>query len=247
MGTIENCKYRNLPAGVSCTCPYVIFYDNCCKRECIKEHMDLDAVAFSCYGSQVYGTMTDKSDEDRVVVVPDKYSDYLDKHTNGIFEYRDPDYPVSDRQYMSESTFIKRIKDYDIMSIECLFCEHSYGMEKFSKYFIKNNWKIRESFCNVASNSWVKAHKKMTVEKDLDVYKGQKSLFHCLRILMFGAQLCKYGKIVDFSQANDFWNDIYYNMKDASWEEYKAKYKPIYNKLHSELVKLAPKPFLFEE
>ena len=58
---------------------------------------------------------------------------------------------------------------------------------------------------------------------------------------MFATQLCQSGRVTDYGCANNIWYDII-NEHDQSWENYKEKYKPIYNKVHSELVKVAPKP-----
>lgn len=209
--------------------------------------------------SFVYGTANDTSDKDIVFVVPDSFSEFLDNYPNSIYEYNSPTSPQTeeiyskyqiarpDFQFLTESTYINLIRKFDIMAMESLFIPSDFvyygSSDNYIQYFNKDDkWGIRQSISATASNSWAKAHKKMTVEKDLDIYKGQKSLFHSLRILMFGNQLCEFGKIKDYSCANDFWNDIYYKMKDASWEDYKAKYKPVYNSLRSKLAELAPKP-----
>jgi hypothetical protein len=92
--------------------------------------------------------------------------------------------------------------------------------------------KIREEFSRIASNSWVKCKKKLIIEKDYNPYIAKKSLFHSLRILMFGIQIMKLGKIVDFSEANIYYKDIMDSPND--WEYLKEKYQPIYNKLKSE-------------
>lgn len=196
-------------------------------------------------GSIVYGTVTPKSDRDIVAVVPDTYSEFLSQYENGIYEYTDED-SGDDTQFVAESTWLKMIDDHNIMAIEALFCplhvmtNKNGAFEKYRDRFHLDKWIIRQVFSGTASNSWAKAHKKMTVEKDLDVYRGQKSLFHSLRILMFANQLCEHGKIVDYHEGNDIWKEIY--AKELSWDEYKAKYKPLYNELRSKLAKLAPKP-----
>jgi hypothetical protein len=57
-----------------------------------------------------------------------------------------------------------------------------------------------------AGNSFAKAGKKLDVEKEH--YKGKKSLFHSLRILMFGIQIAKAGRITNYGEANDLWKEI---------------------------------------
>lgn len=203
------------------------------------------------HGSIVYGTISNVSDVDVIIVVPDKYKEVLSNYENSIYEdnstYDDLYGKWRDEQYICESDFIQRIKNYDVMALECIFTPQEHilrikdsALSKYQNFFIFDRWGIRQSFSGTASNSWAKAHKKMTVEKDLDIYRGQKSLFHSLRILMMANQLCEFGYIKDFKEANDYWWDIYAN--ELSWDEYKAKYKPIYNELRSKLAILAPKP-----
>lgn len=250
---IENCKYSRTLGNYPCTCPYVL-YGNMCKEDCARVHMTNDFIALFEHGSYVYGTNNPMSDKDFICIVDDKYSDFLDKFENSIYEYnseRDQtvihniNIPEVDFQYMTKSKFIEMVKENNIMALESIFLPQrnivAGNVEQFAEYFDCNKWKIRQSISSTASNSWAKAHKKMTVEKDFDMYRGQKSLFHSLRILMFGNQLCEYGKIIHFDCANDYWNDIYYKMKDATWEDYKSKYKPVYNELRSKLAELAPK------
>lgn len=201
-------------------------------------------------GSVVYGTVNAHSDIDVLVIVPDKYKDFLSEYEKGIFEYHTthPDSSVEvDEQYICQSDFQKLLDDYDVMAIEtvCTSTEHTihFNGEKckitYNRPFDK--WKIRQSFSATASNSWAKAHKKMTVEKDLDMYRGMKSLFHSLRILMFANQICESGDIYDFKEATPLWWEIYMH-DNWGWNDFKTKYKPLYNKLRSKLAILAPKP-----
>ena len=85
----------------------------------------------------------------------------------------------------------------------------------------------------------MKAKKKLIVEKDYDPYIGKKSLFHSLRIILFGIQIAQYGKIINYEEAN-----IYYDIVKSEiieWEYFKKKYQPIYNNLKTEFRKLAEK------
>lgn len=246
MITIENCNYRT---NIS-SCPYPI-YEGDCREECIRTHMTQEPLLMFEHGSTVYGTNNEKSDVDIVIVVPDKYSDFLDKFPKGIYQYSPKNlnselYVTPDFEYITKSNYIKLIKEFDIMAIESIFLKPQKIIQglpsEYAVYFNKNDkWGIRQSFTSVASNSLVKAHKKMTVEKDLDIYCGQKSLFHSLRILDFACQLCEYGEIKNYSSCNKYWFEIK-DVENPTWEYYKEKYKPIYNSLRSKLVLLAPKP-----
>lgn len=236
MEFVENCKYRWKDA----TCPI----NGVCSEECVRTHMMYDYLTGFEHGSTVYGTNTEKSDLDMVFVVPDKYEVFLNKYENSMFQYNGD--TGLDFQYITESKYFELIKNFDVMAIESLFLPEDKIVQKNNKNYLDyfdetNKWKIRQSFSGTASNSWAKAHKKMTVEKDFDMYCGQKSLFHSLRILDFANQLCEYGKIIDYGSANKYFKEIM-EMNGADWEEYKAKFKPIYNNLRSKLAELAPKP-----
>lgn len=201
-------------------------------------------------GSVVYGCTSSMSDRDILAIVPDRYEEFLSQHENGILRQNDLDTKFlskdEDWEYISESNFHKQVEECTVLGMEtiCTPSKHViYYNSTIHDHNIKlplDKWKIRQRFSATASNSWAKAHKKMTVEKDLDIYRGQKSLFHSLRILMFANQLCEYGWIVNFEEANDYWWKIY--SKRLTWDEYKAEYKPIYNELRSKLARLAPKP-----
>ena len=202
-------------------------------------------------GSIVYGTMTPLSDHDILTVVPDKYKDFLSQYEKGIFEFKFIDREnkqVVDEQFICQSDFQKLVDNYDVMAIEtvCTDTKHTLYFNgdkcKIDSRKPYDKWKIRQSFSATASNSWAKAHKKMTVEKDLDMYRGVKSLFHSLRILMFANQICETGDIYDFKEATHLWPEMYDHINDWSWEDYKEAYKPIYNQLRSKLAILAPKP-----
>lgn len=198
------------------------------------------------YGSSVYGTMTNKSDEDIVAIVDDAVD--LSDATNGTWEYHDDTdlgKPIKDYQFMTESSLIQRIKDHNILALEMLFLPEDKvligSIDKYRSYFHLDKWKLRQSFSAVSSNAYAKAHKKMTVEKDYDLYRGQKSLFHSIRVLIFGIQIAKECRITDYSAANSYWKMIY-EMKNSPWELYKQTFKPIINSIRSEFVALCPKP-----
>lgn len=192
------------------------------------------------YGSSVYGTLTDKSDTDIVAIVDDEID--LSEFTNGIWEYH---LDNIDYQFINESTFIEMVKNHHIVALEMFWLPQDKiikgDVKKYEQYFKLDKWKLRQVISGIASNAFAKAHKKMTVEKDYDLYRGQKSLFHSIRIMLFGIQIAKYGKIEDYQEANKYWKMIY-TMQDSPWQIYKETFKPIINTIRSELVVLCPKP-----
>lgn len=199
----------------------------------IKHLLDNSIVLYH-YGSFVYGTFTQgKSDYDFIVVVPDCM---IDDNELQLTE--------NEKQYTfyRETYFKERINKHEIDALECIFLPENFikGNNIYLNYFSYNEQKLRESISRVCSNSYVKAKKKLIVEKDYDFYKSMKSLFHSIRIYEFGRQIAVYGRIVDYTACNDIWKEI---SKETSqdWEYYHKKYKPIYNQYHSNFVKIASK------
>lgn len=192
------------------------------------------------YGSKVYGTMTDKSDVDIVAIVDDEID--LSGYVNGIAEFKKDN---NDYQFINESTFINMVMEHHIVALEMFWLPPDLiikgDVKRYEPYFKLDKWKLRQVVSSIASNAFAKAHKKMTVDKDYDLYRGQKSLFHSIRVMVFGIQIAKFGKIVDYQAANQYWTMIY-AMKDSPWEVYKQTFKPIINQIRSELVVLCPKP-----
>ena len=202
------------------------------------------------YGSVVYGTLTEFSDHDVVAIVDDEID--LSEYTNGIFEYHWDEHPLcpdslknQDWQFINERRWIEMIKAHHIVWLECYSLPKEHILkgnpDDYMKYFTLDKWTLRQVISQIASNAWAKAGKKMTVEKDFDLYRGQKSLFHSLRIMMFGIQIARDGRITDYKEANYLWDEIY-KMGNCGWPVYAEKYKALSNKLHSDFVALCPKP-----
>lgn len=237
----------------------------------IYEKMLTDYYVGYCRGSIVYGTFNPGvSDEDYLYVVPDAYHEFLSQFPRGIGQYTkikdnlyysykdlDGDWRIGgqmpdiecDFEFVSETTFLNMIDNNDIVALEAIFLSDGhgywYGLDcKHNEYrdrFVLDKWKLRTSISSICSNSWVKCKKKLTVEKDYNLRIAQKSLWHSLRLYMFGIQIATDGKITDWGCANHLWNEIE-NAEDKTWDYYKAKYQPLFNSLRSEMVKLCDRP-----
>lgn len=194
---------------------------------------EIEILSIFPYGSINYGTHTEKSDLDFIYVVPDESPILYD------FQYHDTK-TNADYTIYKETSFISHLKEHKVDALECIFGTNMLPVRDYKRFFELDLTKLRESISSVCSNSWVKAKKKFLIEKDYDVYKGKKSLFHSIRIYDFGCQIAEYGKIVDFESCKDLWFEIY-NDTSEDYEHYKEKYKPLYNSYHSKFVKLAPK------
>lgn len=117
------------------------------------------------------------------------------------------------------------------------FCECAFLPEELTAIrLVPAGWrpdaeKVRRQFSRTASNSWVKAKKKLIVADSWNPLVAKKSLWHSLRILMFGIQILEHGSIVDFHAGNDlFWEIL--SMPD-DWGMLDERFRPIRNELRS--------------
>ena len=190
-------------------------------------------------GSVVYGTYEPGvSDVDMLVVVDNTCHSIVDEYPRHICEAKIEN--GGDYQFICDDDFAKLVENNSIEALECIF----YTIDPDDKYlnmFKLDKWKLRESVSAICSNSWVKAKKKLTVEKDYNLRIAQKSLWHSMRLYMFGIQIAKTGEIYDFQEANPLWEEIK-NVENPTWDYYKEKYQPLFNSLRSEMVKLCDKP-----
>lgn len=188
------------------------------------------------HGSRVYGTATQESDYDYIVVVDPAFwviprcgIELASALPNNYKE----DQPA-DVQIYNKEDWDKMAQENNCDFLECICQPDSLKLkETYVPDFILSKEKIRCNFSAKASNSWVKCKKKLTVEKDYSPYIGKKSLWHSLRLVRFGIQLLKHGKIVDYSELNPMYKEIVFN-ESNDWEYYKAKYQPIYNSYKTE-------------
>lgn len=184
------------------------------------------------YGSFVYGTHNpEKSDYDYIVIVPDEQTE-LDKQQ---MEYNNNQY-----SFYTKNTWQQKLDNNDVDAIETYFLPQKFIIKETEHFVTRiQTQKIRENFSKVASNSFVKCKKKLTVEKDYNPRVAKKSLWHSIRILKFGIQILKGGCIYDYTEANHLYNKIVENEND-DWGYYKENYQKIYN-AHKSLFRIAEK------
>lgn len=182
------------------------------------------------YGSRVYGTHNLASDHD-YLMVSDIEEPYIQFKTGGDFNVT----------AFSFKEWAYRLERHEISVLECLYLpEHMIILNAREWPVEINQQTLRRAVSAKSSNSFVKAKKKFTVEEDRDIYVGKKSLFHALRIPIFGKQLAEFGRIVDYSAANRFWPKIR-DCTREDWQYYQREYKKIHNSLMSDFRKVAPK------
>jgi hypothetical protein len=153
------------------------------------------------YGSRVYGTFDSRSDWDFIAIVKQKDRDQFSDNLINV-------------NFFTVEQFQRKLNDHEIDAMECYFLPKKFILKNTTPLsFTLNKSKLRNSLSEKSSHSWVKAKKKLTVEKDFDLRIGQKSLFHSFRILEFGTQLATIGRIFDYGSCNDVWKKNMYSEK----------------------------------
>lgn len=182
------------------------------------------------YGSQVYGTANEQSDNDYIVVV---------EGNEGFYDQiivEDGDCTVYD-----EKAFQEKIDMQELSVLECLSLPKDKVIKEDRQFdLIINIPQLRKAVSAKCSNSFAKARKKLQVEKDYNPLVAKKSLFHVMRMQMFGIQLATQGRITNFSEANYLFHEIM-NIDSNDWQVFKDKYQPIANHFATEFRKVAPK------
>ena len=177
------------------------------------------------YGSRIYGTNSQESDFDYIYVVDDKSVEELDDQYVFHSDY-DPvnyvfhsDYDPVNKVYVDyfheinisiygKTKFQQMCDDHHISALECIFLPDNMIKNQITDHKFKfelNLQQLRKSISEKASHSWVKAKKKFEVESDRNIYIGKKSLFHSIRIIDFGIQIARYGKIEYYNSGVDLW------------------------------------------
>lgn len=178
------------------------------------------------YGSRVYETATDTSDWDFIMIVAQKTQD----------QYSDDCVHV---QFFTSGEFQEQVIKHEISALECLYLPTHHSWKQTHLFSVELNLvTLRHSLSAKSSNSWVKCKKKLTVEKDYDLQTGRKSMFHAFRIILFGIQLCEFGRITNYAVANNIYAEI---MQMAEWENLFQTFKPRYNRMLSAFRLMAPK------
>ena len=182
-------------------------------------------------GSHVYGTNNENSDEDFIVVA----KEYFDSQNINIHVYTLEQYKLA-------------LANHDIQALECHFLPYKHVLKikgDLGINFTLDKSKLRVSISTIASNSFVKGKKKLTVSGDYDVNLAIKSVFHSLRILDFGIQIASEGIISNYSSMNWLLDDLRklseQYQRDELWNAIETKYKKLFNNKSSQFKALAPK------
>ena len=193
------------------------------------------------FGSRVYGTHSDNSDWDIIIVA---------NNSVDSIEIKSELYNI---HIYTPKKFQEDLDWHMPKNIECYFSPNWAKLQEKIKFdFNLDIKKLRHATSHVSSNSWVKCKKKL---EQNDYYIGIKSLFHSLRIPIFSTQLVKTGEI-DFSSANFIWDKLmgfdedwcYYSdlpsvssYKNFTFEELDLEFRELRNNILTEFRKVTEK------
>lgn len=178
------------------------------------------------FGSRVYGTHADSSDWDIVIVGNNSVDSIEIKHE--LFNIH----------VYTPKKFQEDLDWHMPKNLECFMApEWAKIKQDIDFRFDIDLAKLRHAVSHVSSNSWVKAKKKLTVAGEYQI--GVKSLFHAIRIPMFGARIAASGSIGDFGCANYIWERI--RQREWDWESLDTEFRTDHNRALTEFRKLASK------
>ena len=178
------------------------------------------------FGSRVYGTHTDNSDWDIIIVA---------KNSVESIEIKSDLYNI---HIYTPDKFKQDLDWHMPKNLECLFAPDWAKLKEDLKFDFKLNIpKIRHATSHVSSNSWVKCKKKLQIANEYNI--GVKSLFHAIRIPMFSTQIVNFGEIRDFQCANWIWNKI--KEKEWNWEDLDKEFREVHNSTLTDFRKVTTK------
>lgn len=161
------------------------------------------------YGSQMYGTQDFNSDFDFLVV----FEKDITKE-----QYLSDDLDIT---YKNKKDMIEHLKNGSINFIENIqgLIESDFDLE----VDVKLNRRFLLSSINQAEKSLIKGLRYIESEDKAKAYRGKKSLFHSLRILLNAKNLLK-NEEIDFHDINELYERCKnYSVKDYKNEFYRRK------------------------
>lgn len=181
------------------------------------------------YGSYIYNTRIDNSDIDILCVVRNDIEEYIvEANTNNKISVH----------FISVNEFFNKLVLFnDMVILESYLSPIVLKETVFTHDYKLTNSSLRKLISSTASNSFVKAKKKILQG---DYHLGIKSLFHSIRILNFGIQLAKDKEINSWGCSNEVFFNLLQHEKTDLINLIDKEYKPLYNKLKSEFKLVCP-------
>jgi predicted nucleotidyltransferase len=180
------------------------------------------------YGSRIYGTHREESDYDVILIGAAliEHNEISAKIDNAILNIH----------IITPDKFKRDLESHNIMNLECYFSpEWARIQEKESLKFVLNKKKLAKNIIAQSFNSWQGGKFKLN---EGDIYRGLKSIFHSIKVLVFAIQIMEHGKIVDFTAANYLHKEIN-DCDEIEWEYFREKYLPFKIELENKLKNLS--------
>jgi len=169
------------------------------------------------FGSRVYDNATSNSDWDVIMIA---------KTSSPETEIKTDKFNI---HVLTVDRFQEGLEQHNIRNIECIMApDWAILQENHQFKFDLMSNRLRHSISHINSNSWVKCKKKLSQG---DYYIGIKSIWHAMRIVMFGSQIARYGKIIHWDCANHIWKELV--SRNWTWEDLDEKFRKYNNELLS--------------
>jgi len=176
------------------------------------------------YGSRVYGTAKEWSDYDYVIV-------FKSTLPSGAFK----DNAISSKNKMIQGTcysragFIDALNNYQISALECFFLPEDKIIQKKMNFSLKplDKRALVKNIIATASSCW---HNAILSHQNDNEEFAKKNVYHAIRILHFGLQILRDGKITNYGRMNDFKGEVYGD-KDFHVKTYFNKFLTLSDKL----------------
>ncbi|NUO48084.1 MAG: hypothetical protein HOV80_04425 [Polyangiaceae bacterium] len=149
---------------------------------------------FRC-GSRVYGTATPSSDHDFVAVLAGS-----DGRRDLVFG------DGCNVVIHTRASFQEALDHHSIFALECLFAPAPHRLKEPAPpfRFVLDRRKLADAASERARADYEKASKRLDEEPDA----SRKKAFHAIRVLWFALQVAREGRITDFEEAAELWEEI---------------------------------------
>lgn len=174
------------------------------------------------FGSRVYGNLHTESDWDYFLILRNNVN--VQQLKQGKLSYT----------IQTIEGFQQLLNEHEAIALECYFLpENLIAIKPFKKwYFSLKREQLKKSFLQKMEDCFIKSKRKFNSNNELI---GKKSLFHSIRIGLFGLQILEHSKIIDYAQSNKIWESIY-SIQSSAWMAYEFTFEPIYKKLYDALL-----------
>lgn len=155
------------------------------------------------YGSRVYGSYDEYSDNDYIIVYKSSLLPSGAFKDNAISSY---DRKIQGVCY-SRGGFQDALNNYQMSALECLYLNEDDIIQKKWNFKLSDiNMKVfAKKVITTASSSW---HNSKLAYKDDNVDGVARNIYHAFRILDFGLQIKEHGKIINYSSTNDLKKEL---------------------------------------